>query len=460
MDNIRHAPDITVYIPCHNYGAYLNEAIESVFRQSYKNWELIIIDDGSTDKTPEIVQLYTNAPNIRTFRTEKIGLPGVCNLALREAAGKYIIRLDGDDVFDENILLVLKTYLDNHPDIIMAFPDYYLMDQMGNIFAHERRRKLYEEDHILDMPPNGACILAKTQVLRDLGGYREDLGAQDGFDLWTRVRERYKCGNVNLPLFYYRRHYKNLTGAEGESQIIKTARRQIKKDISAKKLKASRPVIGVIPIRKFFDFAEDLWSLKLGDRTLLEHSLARFIDSDMFDHVIVTSDNEDAREIIEKQGDKRLKFHLRSFESTYRTSPLAPLLEEVITPYDPDYKGVTVVSYVQAPFLTKGSMEESVYSLLMADADAAISVEKYAAENLYVQSAYGLQQLQLGRYQYLEGGTVFGDVNVCTAVKSSNVKRGSIRGPRLTSFNITGPEGFFISSDYSYDIAQLIARKF
>ena len=73
-------------------------------------------------------------------------------------------------MLDHNILLVLWTYLQRNPDTIMVFPDYYLMDQLGNIFSHERRRKLYEEDYLLDMPPNGACILAKTKILRELGG--------------------------------------------------------------------------------------------------------------------------------------------------------------------------------------------------------------------------------------------------------------------------------------------------
>jgi len=455
----RTNPEITVYIPCHNYGSFLKEAVESVFKQSFKNWELLIIDDGSTDSTPEIINLYKGAPNVRTFRTEGIRLPAVCNLAIKEAKGKYIIRLDGDDVFDENILLVLKTYLDNNPNTIMVFPDYYLMDQLGNIFSHERRRKLYEEDHILDMPPNGACILAKTEILRDLGGYREDLGAQDGFDLWTRIREKYKCGNVNLPLFYYRRHYHNLTGATGESPIIKNARRRIKQDITAEKIKEHRPIIAVIPVRKYFDFVEDFWKQTLDGKMMVDHALERLTASEMFDHIILSADTNEAREVLEKYNDPRLSFHMRDFETTYRTAPLANLLQQIITPIDPDYKGITVVNYVQAPFLTKGSVEESIYSLLMADADAAISVEEFDDQNFYVKSAYGLQSMQFHRFQYLDGGKIYRNTNVCSAIKNINIKKGNLNGPRLTHYSISGPEGFFISNEYNYDIAKLVAEK-
>ena len=161
------------------------------------------------------------------FRTAGIGLPAVCNLALREARGEYLIRLDGDDVLDENALLILASYLDREPDLAIVFPDYYLMDEGGEILAHERRHKLSETNHKMEPPPNGACTLIRKSVLESIGGYREDLGAQDGLDLWSKIRDTHRAANVNLPLFYYRRHGHNLTNS---TYRILAARRQIKKD--------------------------------------------------------------------------------------------------------------------------------------------------------------------------------------------------------------------------------------
>ncbi len=453
----RENPAITVYVPCHNYGQFLQEALESVFKQTFEDWELLIIDDGSSDNTPDIIQLYKNVPNIRTFRTEGIKLPAVCNLAIREAKGKYIIRLDGDDVFDENILLNLYHYLERNPDTIMVFPDYYLMDQLGNIFSHERRRKLYEEDHILDLPPNGACILAKTEILRELGGYREDLGAQDGFDLWVRIREKYKCGNINLPLFYYRRHFKNLTGADNESPTIKFARQKIKKDITAKNLEQSRPIIGVIPVRQYFDFTENCWSAELNNKTLLHYAMQRMAESDTFDKILVVSDTPDVKQHLNQINDPRIEYVSRTFESTFRTAPLSEMLRVAIEPYDPKFKGITVINYVQAPFLTLASLEEAIHTLLLNDADASLAVEAYDDENFFIRNAYGLQRLDFHRFQYIDGGKIYRDTNVCTAVKNINIKKGNIRGPRLVPYTITGVEGFFISDDYRHKVAQLIA---
>ena len=76
------------------------------------------------------MDLYRGHPRISLHRTEGIGLTAVCNFALEQAKGKYVIRLDGDDVFDENILLVLGNLLDRDPDLALVFPDYYLVDTL------------------------------------------------------------------------------------------------------------------------------------------------------------------------------------------------------------------------------------------------------------------------------------------------------------------------------------------
>lgn len=121
--------------------------------------------------------------------------------------------------------------------------------------------------------------------------------------------------------------------------------------------------------------------------------------------------------------------------------------------------GVTVINYVQAPFLTRESVEEAIYTLLLADADAAISVEEFDDKNFYVKSAYGLQNMQFHRFQYLDGGKIYYDTNVCSAVRNINVRKGNIRGPRLTHYTITGPEGFFVGNEHNFEIAKLIAER-
>ena len=117
---------VTVYITSHNYGKYLQDAIESVLRQTIDCWELLLFNDDSTDNTQSIIDLYKGDERIRIFNTDGIGLSRVANLALEYSGGEYIIRLDADDVFDENILLVLSNCLDRDSDVALVFPDYFL----------------------------------------------------------------------------------------------------------------------------------------------------------------------------------------------------------------------------------------------------------------------------------------------------------------------------------------------
>ena len=196
-------PLVTVYIPSHNYGDYVGLAIESVLRQTFNDWELIVIDDNSSDNTSEVLNLYKDHPQISIHKTVGIGLPKVCNFAVSQSKGEFIIRLDGDDFFEENILLILSNYLLEDPSIALVFPDYYLMDEYGNVFSREGRKRLFEINHVPDIPPHGACTMIRKTVIEEIGGYREDLGAQDGFDLWSRVKNIHAVKNVNLPLFYY-----------------------------------------------------------------------------------------------------------------------------------------------------------------------------------------------------------------------------------------------------------------
>ena len=113
---------VTVYITSHNYSIFLKESIESVLKQTYKNWELFLIDDGSSDNSFDIMNSYKNQ-KIKVFRNLKAkGLRSCANYVLGKSDGKYIIRLDADDFFDENALLLMVNYLENS-DAVLVYPD-------------------------------------------------------------------------------------------------------------------------------------------------------------------------------------------------------------------------------------------------------------------------------------------------------------------------------------------------
>jgi CMP-N-acetylneuraminic acid synthetase len=445
-------PRVTVYIPSRNYGRFLGDAIESVLRQTVDDWELIVIDDGSDDETPKVMNLYRGHPKISVYRTEGIGLTAVCNFALSRARAEYVIRLDGDDVFDENILLVLGNVLDRDKDVALVFPDYYLVDHFGDVYAQERRQRLYRENHVFDMPPNGACTLIRRTVLQEIGGYREDLGAQDGFDLWSKVISRYKCANVNLPLFYYRKHGANLTT---DSQRIISARRQIKLDAVKDRLARMRPVIAVIPCRRNFDFVPDLWKQEVGGHSLLDRDIEACLSSSLFDHVVVTSDNEETGTSVGKYNDPRLSFVLRDPQSTIRTASIVPTLEMIARRLDPELKGMTLVRYLQSPFVTVQTIEEAVATLAMSEADSATAVEEIHAQ-IFRRTRHGLEVLNRPGELRSDFDAVFRDLLCCFATRNCNFPTGSLTGKSIVSFIVPTAECFAIDSEQRLRIAQIM----
>lgn len=447
-------PKVTVYIPSHNYGPFLQEAIESVLSQTYSSWELLVINDSSTDNTPEIMRYYEGDERIRLFHVQYGSLPKVCNLAIREARGEYIIRLDADDVFSSNILLVLTTHLEQNPLCALVFPDYYLVDVNGDILIHEWREKFFRSNHVFDNPPNGACCLIRKSVLKEVNCYREDLGAQDGYDLWSKILHDYRFANINLPLFYYRRHSTNLTT---DNKRIFTARRHIKLDAIARTIDSFRPIILCIPCRQHYDFVPDLWKSELNGKSLLQREIERILPSELFDDIVVCCDNPEAKDILNMYKDPRLRFHKRKKAETIRSASLALTLDTLFMDIDPDMAGSTVISYPQAPFVSLGSLEEALATLIMNEADAAMGMLE-VREPLFRRDSHGLTQINPQRGIHSDFDIIYQQVNTARALKNKNIKKGSLDGPFMVHFPMQENECFFIDSGQSLRIARELAQ--
>ena len=445
---------ISVYVVSHNYGHFLEHAVESVLRQTIDDWELLIFDDNSSDNTQEVMNLYHGDPRIKLFSTNGVGLPAVCNKALKAAAGEYIIRLDGDDVFDENILLVLSHWLDRHPEHAMVFPDYFFIDEHGEVFGQERRTRVFDKNHVLDMPANGACCLFRRNILMDLGGYREDLGRQDGFDIWVKMLGRHKCANVNIPLFYYRRHSSNLTS---NMHRIFDARRNIKLDAIVDDLDGARPILAVIPCRRNYDFCPDVWQRKIAGKTLLEWSIDKCVRSELFDRIIIASDNEDVLHVLKQFKDPRLVYFERDPKDTIRSRNIAVTLDKIADKYDPQREGTIVLSYIQAPFVTTAVMEEAVSTLVLNKADCSFGVQEIP-DRLYRRDANGLQLINPPRGLTSDFDLVYRQANCALASRSRNMQKGSLSGPYIVNFIVAAEECFFIDSEHDFKIANVIAE--
>ncbi|HKJ75420.1 MAG TPA: glycosyltransferase family 2 protein, partial [Alphaproteobacteria bacterium] len=131
-----NGPSISVYIPCRNYGRYLSQAVRSVQKQLYPNWELFIIDEASEDETVAIADSFSkeDPERIHVVRHDApLGLQRSANEVLKYARGRYIIRLDADDWLDESALLLMVAKLESDSGLGIVYGNYYYTDEQGAV---------------------------------------------------------------------------------------------------------------------------------------------------------------------------------------------------------------------------------------------------------------------------------------------------------------------------------------
>lgn len=444
--------ETTIYIPSHNSACFLTDAINSVLAQLYDSWELLLINNNSTDDTSEIFERYSGDERIHVFSNSKSSIPSAANMALSLAKGKYIIRLDADDIMDPNMLLVLANYLNRNPDITLVYPDYYLMDEFGHIISLERKQSIYKNHSITDVPPNGACTLFRTDALKAIGGYNEELNAQDGLDVWTRLKSHSRISGIQIPLFYYRRHGSNLTG---NTTRVLCARREIKNEAVGDLLKQSYPISAIIPCRKNYDFTRNLWNCRLNGRTLLERCVDSCLASTMFTHIIVTGDDESICDELRKYNDSRLRFEYRSQELTVPTRSILDTLSLLVLKKSENIRGISVVCYLQSPFVHTSSLEESVTTLLLNEADSAFAVEVMDRE-LFLRGPNGFAPCnRIGHFR-TESDIVYANTRSCLAIRNRNLLHHNLIGSKAVHFIVSRQEAYQIESKRDLMIAQYI----
>jgi glycosyltransferase involved in cell wall biosynthesis len=216
-------PRVSVLMSVHDGEQYLREAIDSILGQTFKDFEFIIVNDGSVDHTGEIISSYAD-PRIRFINNKtNLGLPASLNLGLDVAAGEYIARMDADDISLPERLSRQVSYMDAHPKIAASGTWAKDIDADGREFSSrclpfdERMKFEFWRPSPIVHP---SAIIRKSQ----LGSLRYDTRlphAQD-YDLWLGLKARHDLGNLPEFLLLYRVHPASTTSRHRESQIRST----------------------------------------------------------------------------------------------------------------------------------------------------------------------------------------------------------------------------------------------
>lgn len=367
------SPRTTVYVTNHNYGRYLEQAIESVLAQTDKDFEVLVIDDGSTDGSRQILERYENHEKISVIYQQNRGLNVTNNIALKAARGRYLVRLDADDYLDPHALEVLATHLDRNANVGLVFPDWYVVDEQGTILEVQRRHN-FAQVTLLDQPAHGACTIIRRDCLLELGGYDEEFRCQDGYELWLRFTRRFKVANVNLPLFYYRRHGNNLTQTEGRILDARAA-------ILAKNAEQAPPLrtLAVIPVRGTASDPRSEVLRPLGSKRLIDWTIEPALACSAASEVLVTTPDAAVLDYVKNRYGDRVMTVRRdpklARQNTRLEDSLFHALEQHRQAGRPTLDAVMTL-YVESPFRTPDLLNTAVDVMRLFETDTVVSVRQ------------------------------------------------------------------------------------
>ncbi len=270
------SPQVSVLIPVYNRAAYVGEAIESVLAQTFADFEVLVIDDGSTDRSREVARTYRD-PRIRLLCHERNeGLPRTRNAGIDAARGTYAAFLDSDDIALPTRLAKQVAFLDRHPDhaAVGAWVDW--MDDAGRPLGRVKRKPLAAQDvaalRLFRQGIENTASMARTAILRE---YRHDerFEVSEDFELWARVAAEHGIANLPEVLVRRRAHAQQTSkGRDEQNRLYRQAiyARQLEalgiafeeEDLQRHYLLRRMRKSGFTPNREYVDWAE-AWLLAL-----------------------------------------------------------------------------------------------------------------------------------------------------------------------------------------------------
>ncbi len=210
----------SVVLPVHNGMPYLMASVQSVLRQTLDRFELIVVDDGSTDDTPRYVRSLED-PRVRYVPTARCGLVGALNTGIHAARARWIARIDADDLATPDRLAKQWSWLQAHGDLVLLGCGFDLIDQQGqrlksalNVVSDPAAR--WAMLFFNPFPHPGAVF--RRDVAQHCGGYREETPIAQDYDLWTRMAHHGQIGNHPDTLCHKRCTRQSITATSSEQQ--------------------------------------------------------------------------------------------------------------------------------------------------------------------------------------------------------------------------------------------------
>ena len=219
-------PKVSVLIPVYNGAKYIYEAIDSILCQTYTDFEVVIIDDASTDNTLNIINEFKYNKIILKMNDSNIGQAESENIGLNIASGEYIARLDQDDMMVNNRLEKQVQFLDNHEEVAAVGSQYWCINSIGKTIRR-LRWPIGLENNLFSVisghvPVGDPGVMYRNEVVQNIRGYNQIYEPAEDYDLWLRLYlNGYECDNLDEYLTLYRSHSEQTSIRKQDLQIEK-----------------------------------------------------------------------------------------------------------------------------------------------------------------------------------------------------------------------------------------------
>jgi glycosyltransferase involved in cell wall biosynthesis len=208
------SPKVTVFIPVHNRERYIGDTIRSILAQHFQDFDLLLIDDGSTDRSVEVMRSFQDPRITIVYNETNQGIPRTRNRGLDLARGEYIALLDSDDRARPDRLKKQVAYLDTHPECVQVGSWSRMMNEQGIPLRRIKRQPAHPEEIKAELLfrccMSNRTIMGRTDIFRQFG-YRNDFSRCQDYDLHVRLASRFQMANIPECLVLGRIHAQQIT---------------------------------------------------------------------------------------------------------------------------------------------------------------------------------------------------------------------------------------------------------
>jgi glycosyltransferase involved in cell wall biosynthesis len=237
---------VSVIITCYNYGRYLQQAIESVTNQTHQNTEIIVVDDGSTDNTQEILKKYTN---VKSVKVQRVGLSAARNIGVQHSRGSFLIFLDADDYLYANAVQLNLYYFSYYPQAVFVSGGHDRVSDEGITFPGDEQDEHYGNNYISLLRGNYIGMEATVMYRRELFysfHFNTALSLGEDYDINLRISRHFPVYSHTQKIAAYRMHNSNMSGDKNKmlKTVLDILRTQHDHDLSPEEKNALKAGIG------------------------------------------------------------------------------------------------------------------------------------------------------------------------------------------------------------------------